>query len=104
VRVVVDQAGDDGLAGEIDAARVGPGETIDVRGAADGDDAIASDGDRLRDREAVVDGDDLTVGENDVGGRLLRVNRRGRGCKHKQRGNTRSQDRTIHGTLPASNC
>ena len=39
---------------------------------ADRHDAIAADGDRLRDREAIVDGDDLAVREHQVRGRAGR--------------------------------
>ena len=99
VRVVVDQPGHDGFAGEVDAARVGSGETRDVGGGADGDDAIASDGDGLRDREAVVDGDDLAVGQDDIGRSLLRLADGGRGREHKQRGDTRLPNRMVHGRL-----
>ena len=64
VRVVVDHAGHDRAAGQIDPARRRSGERRDVVVAADGDDAVALDGDGLRDRESLVDGDDLAAGED----------------------------------------
>ena len=45
----------------------GPLERLDLGRGADLEDALAPDGERLRDGEAVVDGDDLAVDEHGVG-------------------------------------
>ena len=45
----------------------GPASCVDLLVGADRDDALALDGDRLRDREPLVDGDDLAVGEDESG-------------------------------------
>jgi len=76
VHVVVDQPGHHRTPAQVDAPRSGPGQLRHLLGGADRDHAIALDGDRLRDRELLVGGDDLAVGENQVGGRLL--------CAHEQ--------------------
>ena len=61
VHVVVDQPGDDGAAAQIDPPRVRTGEPADVLVRADRHDPIGADRHRLRDREAIVDGDDLAI-------------------------------------------
>jgi hypothetical protein len=61
VHVVVDKSWYDGAATQIDAPRVGGGRLRDLLVCADGDNAVASDGDRLRDRELLIDGDDLAL-------------------------------------------
>ena len=71
VHVVVDETRNDRAAPQIDAARRGSGHLQDLLITADEDEAIAFDGDRLRDRELVVDGDDLAVGEDEIGWRWL---------------------------------
>ena len=64
------------LTGEIDHLRRRSDVALDVGVAADGDDAIAADGDGLRLRHRVVDGDDLSVPQHHRGGldggRLIR--------------------------------
>ena len=79
--VVVDQARNDGAAGEIDHARRGALERLDLGRGPDLDDALTADGERLRDGEAVVDRDDLAVHQDEVG--RLRV--RGGGYADQQR-------------------
>ena len=73
VRVVIDETGNHGLAAQIDALRVRSRKPGDVLIRTDGDDAISADRDRLSDRETVIDGNDLSVGQDHVGIRLLRV-------------------------------
>ena len=68
VRVIVDQAGYDGAPLQLDGACLRALVLFDLGVAADGDDALVADRQRLRDREAVVDGDDLAVDENGVRG------------------------------------
>jgi hypothetical protein len=73
VHVVVDEPGNNRPSPQIDAARRGAGHLCDLLIGADSDDPVAFDGDSLGDGEFVINGDDLSVGENQVGGRLLRV-------------------------------
>jgi hypothetical protein len=73
VHVVVDQAGNDRTAARVDPPRRGPGQGRDRLIASHRDDAAAADGNRLRDRELVVNGDDLGVGQDHVGRGLLTV-------------------------------
>jgi len=68
MHVVVDEARHHGAPPHVDAARGGARHLRDLLVGADRDDAIAFDGDRLRDRELVVNRDDLAVGENQIGG------------------------------------
>ena len=50
-----------------------PDVALDVGRGAERRDPIAGDGDRLRFRHGVVDGDDAAVGQDEVGGRRLRA-------------------------------
>lgn len=67
VHVVIDEPGDYGPAVEIDAARRRACKRADLLRAADGNEAIAADSNRLGDAEAVIDSDDLAVQEDNVG-------------------------------------
>ena len=69
--MVVDHPGNDGPAAQVDAPRVRARQPRDVLIGADRDDAIATDRDRLCDRELIVNGDDLPVRQDRVGSRLL---------------------------------
>jgi hypothetical protein len=69
--VVVDHAGNDGAAAQVDTPRLGPRQSRDVLIGTNGDDAIATDRNRLRDRELIVNGDDLSVRQNRIRRRLL---------------------------------
>ena len=64
--VVVDQSRDDGTAGQVDDPRLRTLERLDVGRGADLEDALALDGERLCDGEAVVYGDDLAVDEHRI--------------------------------------
>ena len=83
--MVVDQAGNDCPAAGIDAPRVRPGQPRDRLVGAHRDDAVAPHRHRLRDREPLVNRDDLSVGDDEVGGRLLRQEA-GRQCEDKEPG------------------
>jgi hypothetical protein len=67
VGVVVDQSWDDGAAGQVDDPCLRTPERLDLGCGADLEDALALDGERLRDGEAVVHGDDLAVDEHGIG-------------------------------------
>jgi len=67
VSMTVDQAGDDGLALQIDDAGRRCGMRRHCRILADGDDPLAGDGDRLGDRKMGVDRDDFGVLKDEVG-------------------------------------
>ena len=54
--MVVDQSRDDGAAREVDDPRLRTFERLDLGRGADLEDALAPDGERLRDGEAVVHG------------------------------------------------
>src|SRR5262249_1766793 len=62
--VRVDQPGDHRASGEIDALRLRPRQRLDLRVAADREDALAGDRDRAPDRERGVDGNNLAAGED----------------------------------------
>src|SRR5262249_13040499 len=70
MRVVVDKPWDDGAASEGQHARTRPLVLLDRGVAADREDALALDRQRLGNREPVVHGDDLAVQQHDIGGRL----------------------------------
>ena len=57
---------------QIDAPRARPRQARNLLVRADGDDTLAPDRYGLRDREAIVDGDDLAVREDEIRGWLLR--------------------------------
>ena len=77
VQMAVGEPGNHRLPVQIDRRRLRAGELADCVVAADGGEAPARDRDRLRDREARVDGDDVSVEEDAVGGRRLRTQGRG---------------------------
>jgi hypothetical protein len=81
--MVVDQSRDDGAASEVDDPRLRTFERLDLGRGADLEDALAPDGERLRDGEAVVHGYDLAVDEHRVGGLCPRRRRRREGSKRK---------------------
>src|SRR6266516_1416593 len=66
--VVVDESRDHGLFLEVDHLRALALKLEHVRIVADGDDALPPDRQPLSDRETLVDGDDLAVHEDGVGG------------------------------------
>ncbi len=73
--VAVGEAGNDGLALQVDHPR----RRTDMRGHCgirpDRHDTVAGDDNRLCDRERRVDGDDLAVLENEIGGPASRARR-----------------------------
>ena len=69
VTVPLDEAGDHQLPLDVDDLGLRPDVLLDVGVDADGDDPSAADGDRLRLGRAVLDGDDLAVGDDQVGDR-----------------------------------
>ena len=69
--MVVDEARDRSATSQVDGPGTGAGELCDLLAGSDRDDAIAFDGDSLSDREALVDGDDLAVGEEEIRCRTL---------------------------------
>ena len=60
----VDEARHCGPPGEINNAGRWVNEPLDLRVGSDGEDAPITDGERLRDVEPAVDGDDLAVAED----------------------------------------
>ena len=64
--MVVDEAGNDRPAAQVDATRASPGKTVDLLIRADRDDLVAANRNRLSDREPLVDGDDLAVRQNQI--------------------------------------
>ena len=66
VEVVVDEARDDGGAGDVDDLRVRARVARDLRARAGGDDAAVVDGERLDGAEGRVDGEDLAVRDDRV--------------------------------------
>jgi hypothetical protein len=72
--VGVDHPRDDGFAGDVDNARAGAAQRRYFLIAADKDNAITADGDRLRMRQRRIGGIDTTIGQNEIG--LLRAGRR----------------------------
>jgi hypothetical protein len=81
--VVVDEPGHDGSAAEIDAAGCRGGKPTHVLIGPDGDDPIAGNDDGLRDGEAIINGDDLAVRENEIDLGLLRM-QEGQTTQHEQ--------------------
>jgi len=94
VRVVVDETRDHRPSVQIDPPGAA-GELIDLLIGTDRDNPVALDRDRLRDAEAIVDGDDLPVGQHRVGHGLLRMDERDGRCDEERR---HGQDR-IPGSL-----
>src|SRR4029450_2966797 len=68
VGMAIDEPGNDGLASEVDGACRKRGERRHGGVRTDGQDAVAGNGDGLRDRKGPIDGDDLAVAEHEVGG------------------------------------
>src|SRR5262245_54343353 len=100
MRMCVDEAGDHGLAAEIDSPRVRPGQPADISVGTNRDETIVANRDGLRDGELAVHRDDLAVGQHEVSRRLLRL--RGDsgadGCAH-QAEQQRFQYETFHEAL-----
>ncbi len=94
--VIVDHARNDGFPAKIDAPRVRAREARDVLIAPDRNDTIPLHRHRLRDREAVIDRDDLAVGEDGIGRGLLRMYARAR---EQRSGEARSGNPMFHGML-----
>src|SRR5262245_42596920 len=69
VHVVVDEPREDGSAPQVYSTRCRAGKTADVLVTADRHDTVATHSDRLRDREPLVDGDDLAVRQDQIGRR-----------------------------------
>ena len=84
--MVVDESGDDGSSLKVDRAGVRTRQSSDVLIGANGHDAIAANRNGPRDRKAVVDGDDLSVRQDQVGGELLRSQNREDGRNRQQAG------------------
>ena len=95
MRVIVDEAGNDGAAGEIDDTRRRSAQRLEIGGRADLDDALSADGERLGDGEAVIDRDDFAVDEEDVG--RLRMGNRGvcQNCDGEREDASRRHGRTL---------
>ena len=68
MRMAVDQARHDRTSLQIEDARVRRDMRIDLRGGAYCEDSVTGDRDRSRDREPGIDGNDLRVRQNNVGG------------------------------------
>ena len=66
VHVVVDEPREDRSAAQVYSTRCRAGKTADVLVTADRDDTVAAHSDRLRDREPLVDGDDLAVRQDQI--------------------------------------
>jgi hypothetical protein len=66
VHVVVDETRNDRAPAKIDPPRPWSGHGRDLLVGPDRDDPITAHRDRLGDREFVVDGDDLPVGQNQI--------------------------------------
>jgi hypothetical protein len=96
--VIVDQAGNDGAPVEIDDLGRRAFKLVDGGVVADRHDALAANGKRLRDREAIIDRDDLAVDEN-----LLRRLRAGGGGPSGQHGENQ-QVKGAHGVSRNGSC
>ena len=77
--MLIDETRSHGPSSKVDAPRGRPRQARDVLGGADGNDPIALHGDGLRDRELVVHGNDLSIGEDDVWRRARRAEALGEG-------------------------
>ena len=71
--MVIDQPWNDGTAVQIDAARVRPRETADLLAGAGGNDPVSLYSNCLGDCEPVVDRDDFTVQQDQIGRGRLRA-------------------------------
>ena len=99
--MVIDQSGNEGLALQVDRSGARPCQWRDRLIAADGYHSVAPDGHSLRNREFLVHGDDLPVGQNEVRRRPLRVQHRTRGGAQEQRaGQNHLPCRRGHSSLP----
>ena len=96
--MVVDESGHDGSSAQVDAAGGRAGKPAHVLIGPDCDDPIAGNGDGLRDGEALIDGDDLAVREDEIGLGLLRVQET-QAAHHGQTRNYCRQGSTIHRAL-----
>jgi hypothetical protein len=72
----VDESGNNGFAAEVDSAGVRARELRDLLISSNSDEAVAPYGNGLNNRKAVIDGDDLAIGQNEVRCRLLAMNHR----------------------------
>jgi hypothetical protein len=68
-KMVVHQAGDHGAAAQVDHARGRAGERAQLIVVADGEDAVAADGDALVNGKGAVDGNDPAAVKDEVGRR-----------------------------------
>jgi hypothetical protein len=66
VEVIVDEAGDDSSAGNVDDLRIGAGVARNLRTGAPGDDAAVGYGQGFDHGELGVDSQDLAVGDDGV--------------------------------------
>ena len=66
--VTLDETRDDELPLDVDHLRLRTDEFLDLRAAANGDDPAASNRDRLSVRCSLLDGDDLAVRQDEIGG------------------------------------
>ena len=90
----------DSTSAQIDAPRIRAPKTRDVLIGAHRDHAVSPDRNRLRNREAVIDGDDLPVRENHIGSWGLRMNNRGCAQQRDQHsGDARRRNPMFHGAL-----
>jgi hypothetical protein len=65
--VIVDHAGYDGFACEVDTARIWTGQAGNLLARPYGDNLLAAYRDGLGDRKRVIDRNNFTVGQNEVG-------------------------------------
>ncbi len=72
MQVVVHESRDDGVAFQIDDASGGTGEGPELIFVAGGEDAVSRDRHALGYREVAIDGDDLAVDQQEIGGRWAR--------------------------------
>ena len=100
VHMVIDQSGNEGLALQVDRSGARPRQWRDRLIAADGYHSVAPDGHSLRNREFLVHGDDLPVGQNEVRRRPLRVQHRTRGGAQEQRAGQNHLPCRGHSSLP----
>jgi hypothetical protein len=64
--MVVDESRHQGAAAEIDPPRIGASQCVDLLVRPDSENPVAADGDRLRNRELLVDGYNLAIGQHDI--------------------------------------
>jgi hypothetical protein len=86
VEVVVDEARDDGCAGDVDHLCVRACVARDLCARAGCDDAAVGDGQRFDSAEGCIDGEDLAVRHDRVGGLLRDRARGGEDCEEGEAG------------------